>query len=78
MRKASSLNKNCFPVVKKDRGGNIMMVFAVCSTLEGAEACAANANQWYGEDHPLTPLVALNYTTCFFDPKPFPKAPTDD
>lgn len=65
--------QSVYPVVKRNVSGNIMHVFAVCTTLEKAEACATNANAWYGDEHPLTPLVALNDDTCFLDPKPFPE-----
>lgn len=57
-------------VVKRNQAGYIMMVFAVCPTSEEAHACAENANQWYGEDHPLTPLVVVD--DVLFSPRPFP------
>lgn len=48
----------CFPVVKRRKSdGMIMMVFAVFDSHEEADAFAANANEWYGEHHPLTPLT---------------------
>ncbi len=48
----------CFPVVKRRRSdGMIMMILAVFDEREKADAFAANANEWYGEDHPMTPLT---------------------
>ncbi len=57
-------------VVKRNRAGDIMMIFALFPTREEAAACAENANQWYGEDHPLTPLTVTG--DVLFQPPPFP------
>lgn len=73
--------QSVYPVVKRDRGGNIMTIFAVGSTPEKAQEIADNANAWYGPDHPLTPLTVVQQDTIFFDPKPFPsvsRSETDD
>lgn len=66
--------KNCWAIVKRQSGGNrlIMQVFAVCTgTKEEAHAITDNANAWYGEDHPLTPLT-VEMLPVLLDPRPFP------
>ena len=62
----------CFPIVKRDDAGKIMTIFAVFTTREAAEDAAANANQWYGPDHPLTPLEVVDDRTLWLDPRKFP------
>ncbi len=57
-------------VVKRDNKGKIMHIFAVLPTVEAAHACAENANQWYGEGHPLYPLEV--YRDVLLNPPPFP------
>ena len=49
----------------------IMMVMAVFMDKDEAYAWAANANEWYGEDHPLTPLT-VDTSDTLFEPRPFP------
>lgn len=61
----------CYPVVKRAQNGMIMHVFAVFMDKEAAHKAAENANQWYGEGHPLTPLVVL-LNDALFEPPPFP------
>jgi hypothetical protein len=60
----------CASVVKKDVRGNIMMIFANCDNAAKAQEVADNANAWYGEDHPMTPLVVVS--GILFEPPPFP------
>lgn len=62
----------CYAVVKKDYRGMIMNVFAVWMDKDAAYECARNANQWYGEDHPLTPLEVCGHDSLF-EPPPFPE-----
>lgn len=64
--------ERCHAVVKKNRAGDIMHVFAVFMDRDKAAAFAGNANRWYGEDHPLTPLVVCGHDTLF-EPRPFPE-----
>lgn len=64
--------QRCYAVVKKNRAGDIMHVFSVWMDRDAAHESARNANQWYGEDHPLTPLVVCGHDS-FFEPKPFPE-----
>ncbi len=59
-----------FAVVKKTRAGMIMSVVASFDDGEKARAWAANANEWYGEDHPLTPLVVVG--DVLIEPPLFP------
>jgi hypothetical protein len=61
----------CYLVVRKSRDGNLLHVFAVWMDRESAQACADNANEWYGNLHPLTPLTVLG-NDALFEPKPFP------
>lgn len=58
-------------VVKRTRTGGILTVFAIWPTSTEAQACADNANRWYGEDHPLTPLTVVD--DVLFCPPPFPE-----
>lgn len=60
-------------VVKRDTSGRIMMVYAIFPTAKEAQACAENANRWYGDGHPLTPLTTQQ--DVLFCPKPFPEMP---
>lgn len=57
-------------VVKRNQAGYIMSVIATFPTREAAEEWAENANQWYGEDHPLTPLTVT--TDVLASPPLFP------
>lgn len=62
----------CWIVAKKRRSDHMIMhIFAVFMDREKADACAKNANAWYGEDHPLTPLEVLS-NDALFEPPPFP------
>lgn len=61
----------CYPVVKTRRDGTVMMVLAVFMDKDEAHKWAENANDWYGEDHPLTPLTVGHFDTLF-EPRPFP------
>lgn len=60
-----------FIVGKMTKMGVPMHIFAVFREREAAAACCENANEWYGEDHPLTPLTVW-INTALFEPKPFP------
>jgi hypothetical protein len=57
-------------VKRREYDGMIMHVYAIFDDSAAAQACADNANAWYGEDHPLTPLTI--YTDVLFEPRPFP------
>jgi hypothetical protein len=59
-----------FVVVKKTRAGMIMSVVASFDDEEKAREWADNANEWYGEDHPLTPLVVVG--DVLIEPPLFP------
>ena len=62
----------CYSVVKKRRNdGMVMMILAVFMDKDEAYKWAENANEWYGEDHPLTPLTVQDNDT-WFEPRPFP------
>jgi len=61
----------CHIVAKCDVRGNLMYVFAVWMDRQAAQSCADNANEWYGPDHPLTPLIVLS-NDALFEPRPFP------
>lgn len=62
----------CYAVVKKDNRGMIMQIFSVWMDHTAAYESARNANQWYGEGHPLTPLEVVDHDTLF-EPRPFPE-----
>lgn len=66
------MSAEVYPVVKKDRVGRIMTIYAVCDTYEEALATAENANKWYGRMHPLTPLEVGR--GVLFNPIAFPEA----
>lgn len=59
-------------VVKRNRAGDIMTVYAVCDDADKAHATAENANRWYGESHPMTPLTV--YQDVLLNPPPFPES----
>lgn len=59
-------------IVGKKGSGSFSHVIAVFDTRDLAVAWAENANAWYGEDHPLTPLTVWNGEEVFINPKPFP------
>jgi len=64
--------KRCYAVVHKSRAtGMIMHIHAVCNSKEEAQKCADNANVWYGEGHPMTPLVVYG-NDVLVDPPAFP------
>lgn len=48
-----------------------MTVYAVCDDADKAHATAENANRWYGESHPMTPLTV--YQDVLLNPPPFPE-----
>lgn len=50
------MTPRCSLVVHKDQSRRIMTVVAVFTNSNEAQAWADNANEWYGEDHPITPL----------------------
>lgn len=58
-------------IVGKKGLGNFSHVIAVFDTRDLAVAWAENANAWYGEDHPLTPLTVWP-DEVFINPKLFP------
>ena len=64
--------QRCHAVVKKNINGEIMQVFAIFMDRDKAFDFAGNANRWYGEDHPLTPLEVCGHDS-FFEPRPFPE-----
>jgi hypothetical protein len=57
-------------VVKRSQAGYIMSILAVFPTVVEAYAYAENANQWYGEKHPMTPLTVAK--DVLFSPSLFP------
>lgn len=57
-------------VVKRNQAGYIMNVLAVFPTSEEAWNWAKNANEWYGEEHPLTPLTVVD--NILSSPSKFP------
>lgn len=65
------MTKRCYLVAKRTCRGDLLHVFAVWHDRAAAQACADNANEWYGPEHPLTPLTVENYDVLF-EPKPFP------
>lgn len=71
------LNARCWPVVRQKQSGEPLMVYAVCSTEEKAQACADNANQYYGDGHPMYPLV-VDTSRPMFDPRPLPTQNTTE
>jgi hypothetical protein len=50
----------CSAVVKRNQAGYVMTVLAIFPTSEEAWEWAENANEWYGADHPLTPLTVTD------------------
>jgi len=59
-----------YVVVKKSQAGMIMMVLASFDDGKKAQEWADNANEWYGEGHPLTPLVVVG--DVLIEPPLFP------
>jgi len=57
-------------VVKRNQAGYIMTVLATFPTANEAQAWADNANEWYGPEHPLTPLTVT--TDVLSSPPMFP------
>jgi hypothetical protein len=60
-----------YAVVKKRRtDGMVMMIFGFFRDRDAAYAYCANANEWYGEGHPLTPLEVIG--DILIEPRLFP------
>jgi len=59
-----------FVIVKRNYLGNIMHVAATFDVEAKAQEWADNANEWYGPDHPLTPLVVVG--DVLIEPPLFP------
>lgn len=62
----------CHAVVKRRMDGMIIHIFAVFMDADAAYAFAENANRWYGEFHPLTPLT-VESSDILFEPPLFPE-----
>jgi hypothetical protein len=60
----------CSAVVKRNHAGYIMTVLAIFPTSEEAREWAENANEWYGPEHPLTPLTVVD--DVLSSPRKFP------
>ena len=59
-----------YAVVSKTTSGFILQILAVFGDNKTAQEWADNANQWYGEDHPLTPLTVVG--DILDEPRQFP------
>lgn len=53
------------------KSNHLTHVVAVFDDREAAHSWAASANRWYGEGHPLTPLVVMS-SDVLHNPKNFP------